>query len=206
MSRVFIALTFAVALVALGCAAGRGGSSPDLGAAGSGVVVPTPTPVPESTEPPLDCPADPPTIMAFVNADRDCFGGRDLTFTGWLDLPPSMGFPGAPIEPAWLAYPPTEQSALWSTRPVAGPGGLTCPIDGQCGWFFVHIDPARPIELPRAPHWIRVTGHTSDPASRDCKYTDPDGQFSPLPRPEDAQAQCRREFVLVHLELATQPS
>lgn len=207
MRRVVASLV--VGLVVAGCAGPRPSASPSPNATEAAIdpttppsVIPiatpaepdpTPTPVPMS-----NCPATKPTtVFEFADADWRCSSEMELSFRGWLDWSPPLGFEGPGIEPGWLPYPPGGQLwALWSVPPV-GPDNM-CPNGvAGCAWVALHLDPSREIVLGTTPRWVRVTGHVDDPAALECHWVWPDDYpIEERPPDSDAIETCRSSFIV----------
>lgn len=159
---------------------------------------PTPTPVPEVTptaEP--SCPATEPTsVAAFVDSRVRCWSGAELSFRGWLDYSPPLGFEGPLVEPVWLPYPPSGQVwALWSVPPV-GEDNLCPDARPDCAWLALHIDPSSDVVFGTTARWVRVTGHVDDPAAMTCHWVFNE-DYPDDGRPDsDAIEWCRNSFIV----------
>jgi hypothetical protein len=128
-----------------------------------------------------------------------CFGSRDVTVRGWLDVLYLIAGWEEPwgVAPGWLWKPIGPWIVLVDGWDAASPDRLTL-------WF----DPARKVVIGHTNRWVLVTGHYADPAAATCHhvYVDPTNGApvaSPDPaiRQDDAIARrtCRDQFVVTSI-------
>jgi hypothetical protein len=136
-------------------------------------------------------------VVEFVDSDPICWSGLQLSFGGWLDYSPPLGFEGPLVKPVWLPYPPSGQLwALWSVKPVDR-DNLHCPDWApDCRWLALHLDPSSDVVFGTEPRWVHVTGHVDDPAAVTCHWVF-DENYPDDGRPaSEAIEWCRRSFIV----------
>ncbi len=136
------------------------------------------------------------TVREFVEADRACPGGVDVSIRAWADTPFATGWEAPFIEPGWLAYPPDGMSMLWGVPPTGEEHSCSVDVDPACSALFIHVRPGSGLTLGDKPGWVIVTGHVGDSAADTCHYVV--GQDWPGDPPDDESARndCRGNFVL----------
>jgi len=140
------------------------------------------------------------SVATYVAADPSCFGARDVTLTGWEDIPSGIGGQSDHYtEPTWLGVDYT-------------PAALVDQLPPQCGLemcddaLFVHVDPASKLQFEKAGVYVVITGHRDDPKSTSCYDVFNDTPpASPLPDPT-ATAECRQSFVLTSVREVEPPA
>lgn len=196
------------ALAVVACSGGGPSAGPSAATRSSGspssspTSAATPSPGPTLTPVPAGVTCPPSTELSvrdFVDADRTCFVGVELTMRAWLDFSPPIGWEGPGIEPSWVAFPATGgPAALWQAPPIDENNLCDSETQRDCAWFFAHLDPTRHVVLG-TQRWVRVTGHIADPAADTCHYVPYDGMEEPLPDASYAVATCRNNFVVTSI-------
>src|SRR3954470_24240545 len=200
LAKAFVIL--AVAAAACAPQAGQVGSSAFASAAPSSpspssISLASPSPLVSLPPTAAPCPTESPMSVArYLHADRACFGARDVTLTGWEDLPEGLGGVDLGIEPSWLATTSPPWAFLMDRL------GQEC---GQgCGSLAVHVDPSSALRFERDGHWVVVTGHRNDTRAETCVA--PASSDPGTPTHEEIVQTCRNAFVLTSVRDAVAPS
>lgn len=136
---------------------------------------------------------------AFSEYPAECFGSRDMTVRGWLDVVYLItGWEEAwGIAPGWLWVP----IGPWT---VVAPGSNPETSDA----LTVYSDPARGLDLRATNRWVELTGHYEDAKAETC-HVEYDGGYDAArdgPRISDsiARRMCELHFVVTSVR-ATEP-
>ena len=121
-----------------------------------------------------------------------CFGSRDVTVRGWLDIRYIIAGWEAPwgISPAWLWVPIGPWTVVSDTSNAESPSAL-----------LVYVDPARAVDVTRTNRWVLLTGHFADPKAQTCRITLAPGTEPPSSAISDAYARrvCEAHFVVTSI-------
>jgi hypothetical protein len=135
---------------------------------------------------------------AFMVLDRAlaavCFGDAPISFRAYVvPCDGCAGEVGDLFVPEWLASP-TEATLFLAPFVTANGYYTSARLAPTVGWNKA---------WPR--HWLQVTGHFDDPASRTCRwYPDPTGGgFVAIPH--STIDQCRQEFVVTAVRVVSGP-
>jgi hypothetical protein len=167
-------------------------------ATGSWAPEPSPiiTPISERTD--LRCPARPADAAAFATLDVPsaviCFGRSPITFRTYLGQ--CQGCTGESADvytPDWLSDPQSNQLYL-------------SPIKSMDSWWF---NARRANTLPDDPawldHWVELTGHFDDPASKQCRWVPDPHSAETLSSAQSVVNNCRQQFVVTKIRLVSGP-
>jgi hypothetical protein len=128
-----------------------------------------------------------------------CFGSRDMTVRGWLDVRYLItGWEAAwGISPGWLWLP-------------IGPWTVVAPSSNPetSAALVVYADPARHVDLRSTNRWVQLTGHFGDAKAETCRIVY-DGAYDAArdgPRITDSYARrvCELHFVVTAVR-STEP-
>jgi hypothetical protein len=132
-------------------------------------------------------------VQAFTSYPAACFGSRDATVSGWLDVNYLITGWEDPwsITPAWLWVP-------------IGPWTVVAPFSNPVtsSALPIYLDPARHVDARRTNRWVLLAGHYADPAAQTCRVEYASG-VSPAPgsRVTDTYARrlCEAHFVVTSI-------
>jgi len=203
MRRLSIALV--VTCIASGCgvATTQSAGPPSAASPVAGTAVPGPSVTSSpSTQPcPATSPLEPMSVATYTVADPACFGARDVTLSGWEDIPTGAGSDASNdvLEPRWFGEPTPSILVDRLRGQCATPGEICEPF------LSVHLDPASNLRFEGDGIYVVITGHRQDPAAQTCWFRS-DEQPSPPPSPNPNEvANCLDKFVLTSVRQIAPP-
>lgn len=132
-------------------------------------------------------------VESFTGYPPACFGSKDVTVQGWLDIRYII----TGWEDPWAITPD------WLWLPI-GPWTVVAPGSNPevASALYVYADPARGVDVRRTNRWVLLTGHYADPKAQTCRVV-----YSPGVTPEagnripDAYARrlCEAHFVVTSI-------
>ena len=153
-------------------------------------------PVGERTD--LQCPSKPVEAAAFASLDFAsavvCFGRSPITFRAYSGRCDGCGGSSGDVyTPAWLADP--QQNQLYLS-----------PVKVDDGWWFNARRAATLADDPAwVGHWVQVTGHFDDPASRSCRWVPDLHSGGVFYSTQSTINSCRTQFVVTRVQVVAGP-